>query len=211
MGHRALSRKIKRVPPSPEAMERYVRLWVQEEVHFHPEKFPRLTSRELFGEDAPLELEVGCGTGEYLCALAAEKPQSRFLGVDPVTKVLFFAARMAEEQKLANLRLVRSTMGVLYPLLVPDSIAAAYCHFPDPFVRSRGEHKVLNARFFKAMQQALMPGGTLSVVSDKPEALRRGPAARRGSARAGEDARRAAPGGLRAQAQVALPEEVGAL
>ncbi len=169
MGRRALSRKIKRVPPSPEAMERYVRLWVQEEVHFHPERFPRLTGPGLFGEDAPLELEVGCGTGEYLCALAEERPGSRFVGVDPVTKVLFFAARLAEERRLANLRLVRASMHVLYPLLVPDSLAAIYVHFPDPFVRSRGEHKVLNARFFQAAQQALLPGGTLSVVSDKPE------------------------------------------
>lgn len=169
MGRRALSRNIKRVPPSPEAMERYVRLWGQEEVHFHPERFPRITSRELFGDDAPLELEVGCGTGEYLCALASDRPGVRFVGVDPVTKVLFFAARLAEEAKLANLRLVRSTMQVLYPMLVPDSISAVYVHFPDPFVRARGEHKVLNARFFKEMQRALAPGGTLSVVSDKPE------------------------------------------
>ncbi|HEY3450595.1 MAG TPA: methyltransferase domain-containing protein [Myxococcales bacterium] len=169
MGRRALSRKIKRVPPSPEAMERYVRLWVQEDLHFRPESFPRITSRDLFGEDAPLELEVGCGTGEFLCSLAAERPGVRFVGVDPVTKVLYFAARLAEERTLANLRLVRATVLPIYPLLVPDSISAVYVHFPDPFVRARGEHKVLNARFFKAVQQALLPGGTLSVVSDKPE------------------------------------------
>lgn len=172
MGRRALSRKIKRVPPSPEAMERYVRLWVQEEVHFHPERFPRLTARELFGADAPLELEIGCGTGEWLCAVAAARPDTRFVGVDPVTKVLFFAARRAEDLKLSNLRLVRAAVGVLYPLLVPDSVQAIYVHFPDPFVRSRGEHKVLNARFFEAAQRALVPGGTLSVVSDKPELFR---------------------------------------
>ena len=169
MGRRALSRKIKRVPPSPEAMERYVRLWTQEEVHFHPERFPKLTSRELFGDDAPLELEVGCGTGEYLCDLAGSRPEARFVGVDPVTKVLFFAARQAEQRRLANLRLVRATMQGLYPLLAPDSLAAIYVHFPDPFVRSRGEHKVLNARFFEAARQALVRGGTLSVVSDQPE------------------------------------------
>ena len=150
-------------------MERYLRLWVQEEVHFHPERFPRLTSRELFGDDAPLDLEVGCGTGEYLCSLAQQRPQARFVGVDPVTKVLFFAARLAEEKKLENLRLLRASMHVLFPLLAPDSIAAVYVHFPDPFVRSRGEHKVLNARFFEAVQRSLAPGGTLSVVSDKPE------------------------------------------
>ncbi|MBI5547029.1 MAG: methyltransferase domain-containing protein [Deltaproteobacteria bacterium] len=169
MGRRALSRKIKRVPPSPEAEALYVRLWIQEELHFHPERFPKLTSPELFGDTRPLELEVGCGTGEYLCALAAARPDVNFLGIDPVTKVLYFAARRAEELGLKNLRLLRSPIQVLFPLLAPDSLSAVYVHFPDPFVRSRGQHKVLNALFFEAIQRALAPGKVLNVVSDKAE------------------------------------------
>jgi tRNA (guanine-N7-)-methyltransferase len=167
MGRRALSRNIKRIPPSPEALEKYLRLWIQEEVHFHPERFPKLTSQALFGNERPLELEVGCGTGEVLCSLASENPEVNFIGIDPVTKVLFYAARMAETMELENLRLVRAPMQVLYPLLVEDSLRAIYVHYPDPFVRSRGQHKVLNPQFFKAVQRALATDGILSVVSDK--------------------------------------------
>lgn len=170
------------MPPSPEAMERYLRVWIAEELHFHPERFPRLDSPGLFGNDRPLEVEIGCGTGEFLLALAAERPGTNFLGIDPLTKVLFFAAREAERLGLKNLRLVRAPMDVLYPLLAPASVSAAYVHFPDPFVRTRGRHKVLNATFFEAMQRALLPGGTLSVVSDKPEIIQEALAALRGVA-----------------------------
>jgi len=150
-------------------MARYVRLWVAEEVHFHPERFPHLDSPSLFENDRPLEVEVGCGTGEWLCAEASERPQVNFLGIDPLTKVLFFAARSCEQAGLENVRLVRAPVGVLEPLWSPRSLDAVHIHFPDPFVRSRGQHKVLNAKFFEAMQRALKPGGSLRLVSDKPE------------------------------------------
>jgi len=157
-------------------MAEYLHLWVQEEVHFHADRFPPLDSPSLFGNSRPLELEVGCGTGEFLCALASERPDTNFVGIDPLTKVLFHAARQADSLKLKNIRFVRAPMHVLYPLLLPDTLSAVYVHFPDPYVRARGQHKVLNPRFIEAILQALRPGRPFSVVSDKPtlfeEALR---------------------------------------
>jgi tRNA (guanine-N7-)-methyltransferase len=150
-------------------MKKYLHLWVQQEVWEHPERFLRLDSPSLFGDARPLEMEIGCGTGEFLCALASERPEINFLGIDPMTKAIFHAVRQAEALRLQNIRFVRAPMHVLYPLMVPGSLDAAYVHFPDPYVRSRGEHKVLNRRFMEAIHAALRPGKCLSVVSDQPE------------------------------------------
>lgn len=167
MGRRGLSRAIKRAPVPPEALKRYVLTWrYEDELALAGQALPDITSQALFGSSAPLELEVGCGTGEFLCALAARHPERRFVGVDPSTTSLHFGARLALESDLDNLRLIRAPMSALYPHLVPSSLSAAYVHYPDPYVRSRQIHKVVNANCFGRIAEAMQPGGTLSFVSD---------------------------------------------
>lgn len=167
MGRRGLSRAVKRVPVPPEALRRYVLTWrFEDELSLAGRALPDITSQALFGDSAPLELEVGCGTGEFLCALAARHPARRFLGVDPSTQSLHFAARLALEADLANLRLIRAPVSALAPHLVPGALAATYIHFPDPYVRSRQVHKVVNASVLGRIAEATAPGGLLSFVSD---------------------------------------------
>lgn len=167
MSRRGLSRAIKRVPVPAEALARYVQIWrFEDELSSTGHALPDITSQALFGSPAPLELEVGCGTGEFLCALAARHPERRYLGVDPSTQSLHFAARLALDADLANLRLIRAPISALYPHLAPGALSAAYVHFPDPYVRARQVHKVVNGAFLGWLAQAMRPGGTLSFVSD---------------------------------------------
>ncbi|HVS03529.1 MAG TPA: class I SAM-dependent methyltransferase [Thermoanaerobaculia bacterium] len=68
-----------------------------------------MTAR-LFGlEPAPPErcrvLEVGCGAGAHLVALAFQLPASRFLGIDPSRRQLAAARRLASGLALDNLEL----------------------------------------------------------------------------------------------------------
>lgn len=170
MGRRGLSRSIKRIPPSPQALARYLQLWRYEEAKSDPSlDVPRLDPAALFDGRQAYELEVGCGTGEVLCGLAAERPENGFVGVDPSTKSLFHAVRLAESMDLRNIRFLRAPIDALYPHLVEETVVAVYVHFPDPFVRARGQHKVLNPAFLARMHAAMRAGGLLSIVSDKPE------------------------------------------
>lgn len=155
---------MRRTPPPEAAVVRYLHVWTWEEGGL-----PRLEARSLFGRAMPMELEIGCGTGEFLCALAEDRPDRGFVGIDPSSKSLFLAVRTAAELGLDNIRFVRAPIAPVYPVLEPASFEAVYVHFPDPFVRSRGQHKVLNARFFEAFLTALAPGGFVSVVSDDDE------------------------------------------
>ncbi len=163
MGRRGLSRAVKRTPPPPEALERYLTLW---RFGLPP---PTLEPRALFERDCPLELEVGCGTGEYLCALAKEHPERGYVGIDPSTKSLYFAVRLAADAGLSNIHFVRAPISAFYGALPRASLDALYVHFPDPFVRSRGVHKVLNPRFFEELRGALREEALLSIVSDSEE------------------------------------------
>jgi tRNA (guanine-N7-)-methyltransferase len=63
MCRRALTRNIRKIAPPPEVAAKYLLFWAQGELYANPDQFPDLTSATIFGNDHPLELEVGCGTG----------------------------------------------------------------------------------------------------------------------------------------------------
>src|SRR5258708_4249801 len=42
----------------------------------------QLNFREIFGRDAPVEVDLGCGDGTFLVAMAAQNPDRNFLGIE---------------------------------------------------------------------------------------------------------------------------------
>ncbi len=111
-------------------------------------------------------LEVGPGTGEWLIAQAEREPDSNFLGIDIYPKALYKAVADAAEAGLDNIIFVRAPIQFVYPLLVPDALRAVFMHYPDPNLRNRGQHKIVNAEFLDAFHRALQPGGLLSLITD---------------------------------------------
>ncbi len=63
----------------------------------HPDAF-RGSWGSAFERSAPLELELGCGMGDFLADLSAIHPETNFLGVDLKSDVLGVAKRRLEAQ-----------------------------------------------------------------------------------------------------------------
>lgn len=141
-------------------------MWNKGDLYHRPESFPHIHSADLFGNDHPLELEVGSSTGEFLRALAASDQDANFVGVDVSAKVLYRAAEDSNLQGLDNIRFIRAPVQFTYRRLVEKSLRAVYLHYPDPNLRSRGQHQVFNPTFLDEMYRALVPGGRLSLISD---------------------------------------------
>jgi tRNA (guanine-N7-)-methyltransferase len=170
MSRRSLLRGAAYRPPEPEAARQYLRGFNSKELFTHPEAFPRLDSQHLFGNDRPLQLEIGCGTAEFLCALALDNPQANFVGVDVMAKPLFKAVRNAAELALPNIKFIKGDIALLCPLLPDDALEAIYIHFPDPHMRNRfRKRRVLSAAFLDQADRALAAGGLLSFMTDHRE------------------------------------------
>ena len=61
-------------PPDERTAQKYL-LWISGwSLHNEPENLPTIDSLSLFSNNRPLELEAGCGSGEFLCSLAVENP-----------------------------------------------------------------------------------------------------------------------------------------
>jgi len=167
MSRRTFLRSIRTQPLDDAVIERYLLRFDARTLYEHPETLPRLSSRSLFGNDAPLELEVGCGTAEFLCALAANGPAANFVGVDLARKPLEKAMEIAASLALENLRLLYGNFAHMHALLEPGSLRRVYVHFPDPNMRPKfHRRRIVNPAFLNAIYAALVPEGTLSVMTD---------------------------------------------
>src|SRR4051794_37213186 len=64
----------------------------------------RLDWHSLFGRQAPVVLDLGCGNGRYLLHSAVWRPDHDHLGADILPVVIRYATRRANQRGLSNIR-----------------------------------------------------------------------------------------------------------
>ncbi len=170
MSRRYLNRSFRSPVPDEETSRKYLLRLSGRQLYHESCSLPSIASPDLFGNDLPLELEVGCGTGEYLCSLARQEPGANFLGIDLHLRSLHSAVDTASRLGLDNILFVKANFTLMYPLLAPASLRAIYLHFPDPNLEPRfRKRRIFSERFLDEAHRALVPGGRLSVMTDHTE------------------------------------------
>lgn len=93
-----------------------------------------LDLRQLFHTVAPLELDLGCGDGSFLAALAANHPERNFLGIERLVGRVRTACRKIAAQRLTNARIIRVDIAHAVACLIPAaSVEVCHVMFPDPY------------------------------------------------------------------------------
>jgi tRNA (guanine-N7-)-methyltransferase len=127
-----------------------------------------LSWRAVFGNDHPVEVEVGFGKGLFLLTAAQGRPDVNFVGIEiERTYTLFTATRLAK-RGLRNVRLVCGDgRGFLRDQAGAASLQAVHVYFPDPWWKTRHrKRRVFTEEFARQCERALRPGGRLHVVTD---------------------------------------------
>src|ERR1700761_3768532 len=92
----------------------------------------------LFVRQAPLEIELGAGRGDFIIERALAMPGRDFLAVESAAAIAQLMAIRAARHGLANLRVVRMDARTLVNLMLPAaSIDACHVYFPDPWPKGR--------------------------------------------------------------------------
>ena len=126
----------------------------------------RLDLENIFGRDAPLHVDLGCGDGSFICALAERIPEKNFLGIERLLGRIRSAARKAAA--VANVRLLRMENSYAVRYLLPaGSVETFYLLFPDPWPKRRHwRRRSVTGEFLGAISQALAENGRLLIATD---------------------------------------------
>lgn len=126
---------------------------------------------ELFGNDHPVELEVGSGKGLFLQNQATHHPDRNYLGIEISRKYARKAAERVAKHGLSNVRVwTGDARPFLRSCVAPESLAAAHLYFPDPWWKARHKkRRVFSETLLLDIRAGLIDGGVLRVATDVEE------------------------------------------
>src|SRR5262249_32455837 len=124
----------------------------------------------LFGRQAPLVLDIGCGNGRYSISSALARRDFDHLASDILPVVIRYATRRGNQRGLTNLRFaVIGGRDLLAGHIAPTSIAEIHCYHPQPYYeRSQVHRRLITPDFLMLAHRALVPGGLFIVQTDNP-------------------------------------------
>ncbi len=121
----------------------------------------------LFLADRPLEVEIGCGKGQFAVELARRNPDVNFLAVEVCANVIVQACEKAQAAELSNLKFLRIDAEALPVLLPAHSVRRIYLNFSCPFPKKRQQKRRLtHERFLNIYKELLTPDGEIQQKTD---------------------------------------------
>jgi tRNA (guanine-N7-)-methyltransferase len=126
---------------------------------------------DLFGNERPVEIEVGFGKGLFLLNESQARPQTNFLGVEVERKYTFFTAARLAQLGVGNVKVACTEASwFLQNIVAAASVEAIHVYFPDPWWKTRHrKRRLFTGEFAEACVRDLRLGGSLSFVSDVRE------------------------------------------
>ena len=144
--------------------------WVRTAIKRLPPPGP-LDFPALFGRDAPLVVELGCGNARFTLQSALRRPELDHLATDLLPVVVRYATRRANQRGLGNVRVaVRDAQSVVGAYLGPGAAAEVHLYHPQPYHDPRWAHlRLVTPRFLADVHRSLGPGGLFVVQTDNPD------------------------------------------
>ena len=124
-----------------------------------------------FDLSRPIEVEVGCGKGQFLTSRAAAHPEMEFLGIERMLDRVRSFDRKVARLKLSNARVLRlEALYTFHYLLPAHHLRRVYVFFPDPWPkRKHHSHRLFGPLFLNALWKRLETGGRLEFATDHEE------------------------------------------
>ncbi len=156
-------------------MRKVARLWREEAVNAAARVLVPCASNyftvdpaAMFDREAPLELEIGAGRGDFIIERASAMPERNFLAIELDAAVAQLMAVRAGRSRLTNLRVLRmDARPLIHLMLAPRSLSACHIYFPDPWPRERQvKHRLFTPMLAQGLARVIRPDASLFIATD---------------------------------------------
>ncbi len=130
-------------------------------------KLKHIKSSQIFGNNNPLNLEIGIGNGEFISNYAAMITEENFLGVEVFKKIFKLAEKRANKIESNNIRIIQFDAALILRLMEENSLKNVYVNFPDPWPKKKHKRRrLLKPDFMQLIVSRLQKGGFMQITSD---------------------------------------------
>lgn len=123
------------------------------------------TWNQIFKNQNPIILELGCGAGEYTLELAKLFPKINFIGIDIKGARIWKGAKIALDEKLNNVRFLRTKVDYIQQFFEKNEVDEIWLTFSDP--QPKKPRKRLTSELFINRYKSIMkPNGIIHLKTD---------------------------------------------
>lgn len=120
---------------------------------------------QIFGNQNPVILELGCGKGEYTVQLGEKYPGTNFIGIDIKGARLYTGAKQALAKDLKNVAFLRTNIEAIDRFFDPGEVAEIWLTFPDPQMK-KTSRRLTSSFFLERYTRILQPDGIIHLKTD---------------------------------------------
>ncbi len=140
---------------------------VTEDYRTYIEKREYLDFVEIFGNDNPIHMEIGCGKGQFVSEIAKKNPEINYIAVEVNRNVICDACKKAQEAELSNIVFLHCGAEILERYIMPESVDRLYLNFSCPFPKKAYENRRLtNVRFLNIYRNILSKDAEIHQKTD---------------------------------------------
>ena len=130
--------------------------------------------KSAFQVERPMQIELGCGKGQFIANLGVRNANINFIGVDLIDTMLGLAKRNVEEvyasenKEIDNVILTRCNIEQILTMMDEnDQVERIYINFCNPWPRGKHHKKRLtHTRQLELYKTFLKPGGEIHFKTD---------------------------------------------
>ncbi len=122
-------------------------------------------NQDVFKNNHPIVIELGCGRGEYTVGLGRLFPDKNFIGIDIKGARIWAGAKEALEEGLANIAFLRANIESIPHFFSPSEVSEIWLTFPDPQMKKVNK-RLTSTRFMRLYADILTADGLVHLKTD---------------------------------------------
>ena len=127
-----------------------------------------LDFNSLFGNNAPVTLEIGFGNGDSLVEQAKQHPDNNYIGIEVHTPGVGHCIHRTQQEGLNNIKVIRHDATLVLDQQIPErSLQCVQLFFPDPWQKRRHhKRRIVQQEFADSIHAKLETDGLFHMATD---------------------------------------------
>ena len=125
---------------------------------------------QVFGNDNPIQIEVGMGKGRFIMELAQQNPDINYFVIERFSSVLLRGLQKRAQLELNNIYFMCIDAKNMADYFAPGEVDKIYLNFSDPWPKDRhAKRRLTSTRFLERYDNILTPEGRVMFKTDNKD------------------------------------------